>query len=614
MFKYNEKNALVNRDETIQNIVEDIENGNILIPDIQRGLVWEDEQKQKFLKTLIKKYPYGAIIFGANSNDKNTRFVVDGLQRLTTIIDIYFNIFRYVDNEVEEYIFEKIFWKEMSNFTEQNISNYYETIKEEFKWNFKNLKDLDKSSEDNIVESLNFRKLNNYDYLKASFRLALKNTLKNFKNIIFNGNFIKIQQFQGSESDISEIFQYINEQGTPLTEIDILKSKLIDKKIDINKLKIKDEIIDHKKESFSNLLGKFKDIIKIEKNDSISVFDLLFYITYDIFNNKIINKDNVFFSKFKSDKNVSNSKNNKITMEWFKINRFLLSIFLNKIRNHELENNSSSLESIIKKIFQLYVDGIIYIDDDKIANVKKLIQDSILKTIRLFNFSKINIIKFNEKSNGKNFTFNASESLLIISTIMKLEYDGYDIENDDKNHYFRNILKNIIKIAYDKPFGSGSNDKAYEWFMTDKLISDVNIIERLNNDDAEFNFENAFKVLYALIYIKTKETKKCMFILNPLNNIIDANIDKLKIKESLKKSIFNYFVFLSDDNDFGQISKNNIVQIIENEFFYSNCSDYWLREKYSSFLKQIFEKDNVSQNEIEELLKLRKEIIISYLG
>lgn len=55
-------------------------------PDFQRGEVWTPKAKTLFIDSLIKQLPIPSMCISWNFSE-NKRIVVDGLQRISTIID-----------------------------------------------------------------------------------------------------------------------------------------------------------------------------------------------------------------------------------------------------------------------------------------------------------------------------------------------------------------------------------------------------------------------------------------------------------------------------------------------------------------------------------------------
>lgn len=63
----------------------------VLSPDFQRKLVWKKQHKYHFIETILKKYPFPEVYIASAeidvSNITSSEIVVDGQQRLSTIVD-----------------------------------------------------------------------------------------------------------------------------------------------------------------------------------------------------------------------------------------------------------------------------------------------------------------------------------------------------------------------------------------------------------------------------------------------------------------------------------------------------------------------------------------------
>ena len=85
----------------VRDLVSDIINGRIGLPDLQRPFVWKDAKVRDLLDSMLKGYPIGYIILWESPVEyKNTSYigqnnkiykqpddlVIDGQQRLTALV------------------------------------------------------------------------------------------------------------------------------------------------------------------------------------------------------------------------------------------------------------------------------------------------------------------------------------------------------------------------------------------------------------------------------------------------------------------------------------------------------------------------------------------------
>jgi hypothetical protein len=95
-------------DTAIADILRNIENGQIQLPDFQRGWVWDDHRIKALIASISNAYPVGALMFlefsengeirfkyrpftGAIATDSPEILVLDGQQRLTSIFNSLFS-------------------------------------------------------------------------------------------------------------------------------------------------------------------------------------------------------------------------------------------------------------------------------------------------------------------------------------------------------------------------------------------------------------------------------------------------------------------------------------------------------------------------------------------
>lgn len=123
----------------ISDIVRQYNRGNLNInPAYQRAYRWSNEQKSKFIESLLLKYPIPPVIAIMTENPENglpNLEIIDGLQRISTILE-------FMEDEVKENKrventnekFEKIIGLE--TFKEINGKTWQDFIKEDFEFVF----------------------------------------------------------------------------------------------------------------------------------------------------------------------------------------------------------------------------------------------------------------------------------------------------------------------------------------------------------------------------------------------------------------------------------------------------------------------------------------------
>ncbi|WP_187975269.1 DUF262 domain-containing protein [Corynebacterium poyangense] len=105
----NENSIAKSSGESIQSLLEDIQNGKLVLPEMQRGYVWDKERIISFLDSLYRGYPIGSLMLwklsdgndGVASRQRDfaveidqpgsgmaERMLLDGQQRLTSLMRV----------------------------------------------------------------------------------------------------------------------------------------------------------------------------------------------------------------------------------------------------------------------------------------------------------------------------------------------------------------------------------------------------------------------------------------------------------------------------------------------------------------------------------------------
>lgn len=80
-------------DATIEDLLEQMESGEIIFPAFQRDFIWSNEQASSFVESVLLGVPTPMILFV--ENDEETYQVIDGRQRLESL-------FRFIKKEGTE--------------------------------------------------------------------------------------------------------------------------------------------------------------------------------------------------------------------------------------------------------------------------------------------------------------------------------------------------------------------------------------------------------------------------------------------------------------------------------------------------------------------------------
>ena len=129
------KELFKNIPSKVGDLVKDVRNGRIGLPDLQRPFVWKDNKVRELFDSMLKGYPIGYIMLwespadyeskksSIGNNDKTydepKELVIDGQQRLTTFVILL--------NEIVEY---SRTLKENGGLSDRDIVLGYETLED----------------------------------------------------------------------------------------------------------------------------------------------------------------------------------------------------------------------------------------------------------------------------------------------------------------------------------------------------------------------------------------------------------------------------------------------------------------------------------------------------
>lgn len=190
------------------------DNKRIVVPMFQRGTCWKNDQENKFIDSLIKGYPVGTMLFYEKFEEgKRTYILVDGLQRGNCIRKY---MTRPTDFFYDDSISDELCFEVLTLVDNNDESNYREvrTILTDFikeQKTFKNLQyyEVAKKITDwfgvghNPIGEI-IEKIKEFFEERQSLYDKISNTV------------IPVIVYSGDESNLPDIFDRINSQGTPL--------------------------------------------------------------------------------------------------------------------------------------------------------------------------------------------------------------------------------------------------------------------------------------------------------------------------------------------------------------------------------------------------------------
>lgn len=249
------------RTKTIPEIVRDIKNGRIVLPVIQRRLVWDEEKMTALFESLLKKNSFGSIIcinqskdspplfaFREFSNDGLPRhsseniapntdilFVLDGQQRLQSFYigfagtynqkSLYFNLFSNIDNDEFDFRFAALPHHLVGRYVLQNLFERQEWYSAKALFDeLYSVNDARKVAR-NIAERLSVIDIDDRDLIEDNVTRFYDVTIKE-QTIALSVVDVDRTDVIRSRQKIVEMFRILNNGGTVLTSYDLMASTL----------------------------------------------------------------------------------------------------------------------------------------------------------------------------------------------------------------------------------------------------------------------------------------------------------------------------------------------------------------------------------------------------
>ncbi len=206
--------------------------GNIILPEYQRFFVWDETKVRTIIETFRKKQFVPPITIGAfKDGDTNKNLILDGQQRLTSILLAFLGLFP--DQATFKASIERI-----SDDNDDEVEVEEENLDNILEWNFKMLTDKGKNRAD-ILEKIiagNYKVVNfsiNEEFLKKTFlgfSYLVPNTIDKHQQLKFYSSVFRNINIQGEallaqESRASLYF--LNESRKPFFDPDFSRSLVV---------------------------------------------------------------------------------------------------------------------------------------------------------------------------------------------------------------------------------------------------------------------------------------------------------------------------------------------------------------------------------------------------
>lgn len=251
-------------EKPIKELLTSINNGEYLIPEFQRGYVWNAEQVKGFVKSLYQGYPSGSFLIWKTTKPSEIRgkiqetnlvfknLILDGQQRLTTIYTIFTG--------------ETPSWYEGASL---RTDLYFNLEKEEFQY-YKLREMKGKKEWIEVCSFLKYGGISGFmtrmseldeDEKNYYFNADILNRLTQLSSIEDYGYYLKEVQIE-DVSKVVEIFNLVNKSGTTLSESDLALS-IISSSWDGTKERFRSKITEYEKANYILDFNFFTRLINI---------------------------------------------------------------------------------------------------------------------------------------------------------------------------------------------------------------------------------------------------------------------------------------------------------------------------------------------------------------
>lgn len=252
----------------------------IKYPKFQRNVVWSEKKVSGLIETIQKGYPFGSILLFKPENENEPYKLIDGLQRFTAIS-------KYVESPLQYYpnIDEKIeILKQdiIQSLILNGVSEKNEEVEQLINKLPSRLKKYNKSDSPLAIckpfSECTYTRNASFDIVEIvdEFITGIQQEI-NMDSVV-----IPVIYFEGDESELTEVFQKINEGGKPLTKYEIYASSWGDYKISNFKDKEMLQVLKDRYEALAENIGELDFDFDYSESTEIDIFEYCFIVSKQI--------------------------------------------------------------------------------------------------------------------------------------------------------------------------------------------------------------------------------------------------------------------------------------------------------------------------------------------
>ena len=199
----------------------------LFIPEFQRGVVWKLPEQQALIATLHEKNPCGILtVYSTQCSNKMSYFIIDGQQRLVTLLKYYNNPCLYIPDLVDRITHKKApssFKKIVSEWTTSTYSLTTKTYNCPFVGNYS---EIDEGTKSLFTFAKSFNPEEGDPFYgcgsEENFRNICEKTCAALRKCIHLIDNVRIPytNYSGPEENISHVYDALNKKHTPLSSFD----------------------------------------------------------------------------------------------------------------------------------------------------------------------------------------------------------------------------------------------------------------------------------------------------------------------------------------------------------------------------------------------------------
>lgn len=326
------------------------EEGKIVVPKYQRGVVWKENQKKELIDSIKKGIPFGSILLYEDEEAKNYR-LIDGLQRCTTIYEFISNPANFfneddIDDDSIQSIFDLINVVSSKDIIKEKL---VETVISWIKSEHATMEDISGMQYYDCAEKIS----NEFPTLQGKEKQVveiIKPMFKRYINICKTMANAKIPAIVivGDEDILPIVFERINSKGSQLTKWQIYAATWSDETIKVSS--DLERIILYNKDRYEsmilddNITLQDFDSISIERKSEVNTFELIFGF------GKMISED--YPQLFSTSKKIT-----EVNSVGFNLVNACLAFRNNEIKNlnrnlREIVGNDENINMFLKAIIE----------------------------------------------------------------------------------------------------------------------------------------------------------------------------------------------------------------------------------------------------------------------